>query len=81
MLDNAFYNNIMSLTASDAIKLKEAERTLITGNTFEDVTDLRFVNCTDTAIYGNTGDEALEELNVVDSCFAESSDEQYVPLC
>eukprot|EP00904_Undaria_pinnatifida_P005798 jgi/Undpi1/2348/HiC_scaffold_13.g05731.m1 len=78
--DNIFSDN--TITGGDeSIKLKQADGTQIIDNKFEDPDTIRFEDCEETLVSGNTGlDDA--DLKVTDgSCFDGDSDSEYTPTC
>lgn len=78
--NNIFTGNIL-VGARETIKLTTADGTQFVDNTFEDASTVRFEDCTETVMSGNTGLEDIE-LKITDgSCFDESSDAAYTPVC
>lgn len=78
--DNIFSDN--TITGGDeSIKLTTADGTEFVDNTFEDADTVRFKDCADTLMSGNTGLEDVD-LKVTDgSCFHVDSDAAYIPTC
>lgn len=83
MQDNVFSDNTIS-GGDESIKLKEADGTEFTSNTFKDAKTIRFVDCEDTLMSSNTGLKGVEQ-KVEDACFDGKSDSDdstdYRPTC
>lgn len=67
----------------ETIKLTVADGTEFIDNTFEGATAVRFENSTGTVMSGNTGlDDVDLELKITEgSCFDQSSDPLFTPIC
>ena len=77
--DNRFFKNTI-IGSAESISLRAADGTKFNKNIFEDATNLRFDDCTGTIVRRNTGLDDVEQM-VVDSCFHENSDSDFVPIC
>ena len=78
--DNIFSENTI-IGGDESIKLTTADGTQFTDNAFEDADTIRFKDCEDTLMSGNTGLDDVT-LKVTDgSCFDEDSDSAYTPVC
>ena len=67
--------------ANEGIKLTTADGTEFIDNTFIDTDTIRFEDCEDTVMSGNTGLDGVELKVYEDSCFSSSSDAAYTPKC
>lgn len=78
--NNVFSDNTM-IGGRESIKLTLADGTEFIDNTFEDADTLRFEDCENTLMSGNTGLQGVELKVTEGSCFAEGSDSDYTPTC
>lgn len=80
MQDNVFSDNTID-GADESIKLKQADGTQFTGNTFTKAGTVRFDDCEKTYMSGNTG-LGDAEVKIDGACFDGDSDsEKYTPSC
>lgn len=78
--DNVFSDNTI-IGGDESIKLKEADGTQFIDNAFEDADTIRFHDCEDTLMSGNTGLDDVELKVTGGSCFDDDSDSDYTPTC
>lgn len=77
--NNVFDSNTI-IGGPQAIKLKEADGTVITNNVFEGPEKIEFNLTTENTFTGNFGLEGVEA-KATDSCFAESDVEELSDEC
>ncbi|CAM9570770.1 unnamed protein product, partial [Hapterophycus canaliculatus] len=78
--ENTYTGNTMS-GGVETIKLKDSDDMVFENNAFTgDDLVIRFDNCTETVLKGNTGLGNVE-LKVLNTCFSSESDDEYTPTC